>query len=255
MWTIPALLTLLIATPLIAGAVLVGTMLGARDVPGSLVAAAPRIWSWLLCKASGVRVVLHAPERLADGAPQVYVANHVSWYDVFTIAATLRSYKFIAKEELGRIPLFGHAARAAGIIFIDRNNRKAAFAGYEAAAGRIREGFSVVVCPEGTRGDAYALRPFKKGPFVLAIAAGVPVIPTLVYGTREVLARGSWVVRRGTVHVHLLEPIPTAGMTYEDRDRLARLTWERMAAELESVYGIASAGPGKASPVLEPATT
>ena len=98
----------------------------------------------------------------------------------------------------------------------------------------------MVVCPEGTRGESYSLRPFKKGPFVLAIAAEAPVVPLIVYGTREVQRKGSFVIRSGTVHVHFLEEIPTAGMTYDDRDRLADECWRRMAAAMEAEHGVTS---------------
>ncbi|MGQ0649755.1 MAG: lysophospholipid acyltransferase family protein [Gemmatimonadaceae bacterium] len=241
MRTVLVMLVVLFVTPVLATVVIVAAMLGIPDRRGGIFDLAPRWWAAGLVKAAGARIVLHNAEHIPADEARVYVANHVSWFDVFALAATLSHYKFIAKAELERIPLFGRAVRAAGFIFIDRNNRKAAFTGYEAAAERIRHGASVVVHPEGTRGHSYALRPFKKGPFVLAVAAGVPIVPTLVYGTREIQRKGSFIVRPGAVHVHFLEPIPTAGMTYDDRDRLSRMTWERMAAELERIYGIASA--------------
>jgi 1-acyl-sn-glycerol-3-phosphate acyltransferase len=172
----------------------------------------------------------------------VFVSNHVSWYDIFTLLAILPRYRFVAKAELFRIPLFGKAARRAGTIPIQRENRKAAFQAYEEAAGEIRGGASVVVCPEGTRGETYAIRPFKKGPFVLAIAAQAPVVPLIVYGTREVQRKGSFVIRSGTVHVHFLEEISSAGLQYDDRDRLADECWRRMAVAMEREHGVASTG-------------
>ena len=75
----------------------------------------------------------------------------------------------------------------------------------------MQRGRAVIVCPEGTRGYDYHLRPFKKGPFVLAIAAQAPIVPTVVHGTREVMKKGSFWVRSGTVDLHFLEPVPTAG--------------------------------------------
>jgi 1-acyl-sn-glycerol-3-phosphate acyltransferase len=233
---------MVIATPILCLMVIVAGLFGVRDVPGGVFDVVPRVWGWLLCKAAGVRIVIHERPRF-DG-PCVYVANHVSWFDVFALASVLRHYKFVAKAELSRIPLFGRSMRSAGFIFVDRTNRKAAFAGYEEAAAQIRSGVSVVVHPEGTRGDEYALRQFKKGPFVLAIAAGVPVVPTVVFGTREVQPRGRVGVRAGEVHLHFLEPIPTAGLDYTQRDQLARATWEQMSAALERQHGIAS-GPAE----------
>jgi 1-acyl-sn-glycerol-3-phosphate acyltransferase len=164
----------------------------------------------------------------------------VSWFDVFTLAEVLPHYTFVAKSELRKIPVFGQAASAWGVIWIERENRKAAFESYKVAAEQIKGGKSVVVCPEGTRGDHYPLRRFKKGPFVLAIASGVPVVPTLVYGTIAIQPRGKFWVRPGQVDIHFLEPIPTAGLSYDDRDALADRTRDAIAAELETRYGIAS---------------
>jgi 1-acyl-sn-glycerol-3-phosphate acyltransferase len=103
----------------------------------------------------------------------------------------------------------------------------------------------VAVYPEGTRGNAYPLRPFKKGPFVLAIQAQAPIVPVVVYGQLEVNPKGRFLVRPGTIHMHFLPPIESAGMGYEDRDRLADLTHEAMRECLAREYGV---------PALSPAT-
>ncbi|MGQ0539740.1 MAG: lysophospholipid acyltransferase family protein [Gemmatimonadaceae bacterium] len=227
-------------TPILGALVIVAGLLRLRDRPGGVFDWAPRVWCRALLAAAGVRVRVHNAERMARGDARIYVSNHVSWFDIFTLASLLPHYKFVAKAELSRIPIFGAAARAAGQIFIERENRKAAFASYDRAAAQIRGGASVVVCPEGTRGRSYALRPFKKGPFVLAIAAHAPVVPCVVYGTMHVHPKGSWRVRSGLVDLHLLEPIDTAGMTYGDRDRLARETWLRMAELLRREHGVLS---------------
>jgi 1-acyl-sn-glycerol-3-phosphate acyltransferase len=150
-------------------------------------------------------------------------------------------YTWIAKSELRRIPLFGLAAQAAGIVFIDRDNRKSAFESYKVAAEEVKRGRSVIICPEGTRGRDYHLRPFKKGPFVLAIASQAPVIPTLLYGTREVMPKGSFRIRGGAVHIHFLEPVPSEGLDYEDRTKLMEIVWGRMADEMRRRYGVHTA--------------
>lgn len=242
-------LTFLVCTPLFGSLVLVAAMLRLPDREGSVFDWAPRLWARCLLWAGGVRLQLHHPERIVHGAARIYVANHVSWYDVFALAAVLPRYKWIAKAELARIPIFGRAARAAGMIFIERNNRKAAFAQYDKAAASITDGASVIVCPEGTRGHSYALRPFKKGPFVLAIASGVPIVPTIVYGTIAVHPKGAWRVRGGVVHLHFLEEIPTQGLTHEQRNELAQRTWDRMADALHREYGVESAAVRHPAPV------
>ena len=237
LFVMPALFVL---TAFWGGVAIVARLLGVPDGPGSVYERAPRSWARGLLALSGVRVVVHGAERMRTGEARIFASNHVSWYDVLVLTAYLPRYSFVAKAELFRVPLFGAAARAVGTIPIERENRRSAFQSYEEAAGHIRTGRNVVVFPEGTRGSDYALRPFKKGPFVLAVAAGAPVVPTLLHGTIEVLPRGSLWLRAGRVDVHLLEPVDAAGLTYEDRDALAGEVHARIAEALRAEYGIAS---------------
>jgi len=243
MRTIIVFLTLIIMTPVFAMMVIIGALFGAEDREDSIYDKVPRWWAVLALRVAGVRVRLHNVERMQTGEPRIFVSNHVSWFDVWALAAVLPRYKFVGKAELFRIPIFGRAARTAGMIAIERENRKSAFESYRVAAERIHAGASVVVFPEGTRGRTYALRPFKKGPFVLAVAAGVPIVPTIVHGTLEVMSRDSFRVRPGVVDVHFLEPIDAAGLTYEDRNRLSRAAWAQMAAAMRELYGVENTEP------------
>ena len=240
MRTLIAALTLLVLTVVLGTLVLVARMLGVPDGSGTIYEKAPRWWARAMLFMSGIEVVIHGDAQMRTGEPRIFASNHVSWYDVLVLVAYLPRYSFVAKAELFRVPLFGGAARAVGTIPIERENRTAAFQSYEEAAERMRSGRNVVVFPEGTRGGSYSLRPFKKGPFVLAIASGAAIVPTLLHGTMEALPRGSFWLTPGRVDVHLLEPVPTAGCTYDDRDALAREVYDRLAAEQERVYGIAS---------------
>jgi 1-acyl-sn-glycerol-3-phosphate acyltransferase len=242
MRTLLVVLTGLVLTPPLAALVAIGAALGVADRPGSVLWWAPRVWSRAILRAAGVRVRVHGAEHIAPPpAGQVFLSNHVSWFDVFALAALLPRYSFVAKAELLRIPVFGRGARAVGTVPIERDNRKSAFASYEVATAMIRAGRAVIVFPEGTRGRSYALRPFKKGPFVLAIAAGVPVVPVVVHGTLAIMPKGSWRIRPGVIDVHILEPVPTAGLTYEDRDALSDTVRDRMGEVLQHEYGIGPA--------------
>ncbi len=238
MRTALTIVALLLGTLVFGSTVLIAQILGLPRGPGSTYDNAQRRWGKLLLMAAGVRVVRHGDDRLAPGAPRVFVANHVSWFDIPVLLAALPSYGFVAKREIETVPFFGAAARAAGVIYIDRENRKAAFSAYEDASNKIRAGQSVLVYPEGTRGDEYALRQFKKGPFVLAIGAGAPVVPVVIYGTIEVNPRGSFTATSGVVHVHMLEPVPTDGLTYHDRDALAETVHRCMSDLLRDTYGV-----------------
>jgi 1-acyl-sn-glycerol-3-phosphate acyltransferase len=240
MRTLLAALAFLLGTFAFGTIVIVARLLGVKEGPGSIYDKAPRWWAGTILRAAGTKVVVHGAERLVPGEPHIFVSNHVSWFDVLVLVRVLPMYSFVAKAELFRVPLFGAAARAVGTIPIERENRKAAFQSYEEAAVRIRGGRNVVVYPEGTRGPSYALRPFKKGPFVLAIAAGVPVIPTIIHGTIEVNPRGSLRARAGRVDVHLLDPVPAAGLSYDERDALSRAVYERMAEGMRRLYGVES---------------
>jgi 1-acyl-sn-glycerol-3-phosphate acyltransferase len=236
--TVLAMLTIFFATTLIGSVVIVAALLGVRDKPGGIFDNAPRLWSKLLLLAAGVRVRVHGLENAGAGDPRVFASNHVSWFDVPALAKVLPRYKFVAKAELFKVPLFGRAMRAAGMVEIQRDNRKAAFGAYDVAADRIKAGNSVIVFPEGTRGQTYPLRPFKKGPFVLAIAAGVPIVPVIVHGTIEILRKGSLWAHPGTIDVHLLQPVSTAGVDYDHREALMQTVRTRMAEAMREYYGV-----------------
>jgi 1-acyl-sn-glycerol-3-phosphate acyltransferase len=201
--------------------------------PDSFVGRGGHWWSYWVLKAAGVRVVVRNPERVSRTESRVYVSNHVSWFEIFALATVVDRYRFVAKKEIRSVPLFGKAAGEIAAIYIERNNRKAAFSAYEDAALRIKGGLNVVVFPEGTRGRSYELRPFKKGPFVLAIAAQVPIVPVITWGSKEVQAKGEIAIHSGTIELTFLEPVETKGMTYDDRDALVEIVWNRIAAALE----------------------
>lgn len=238
--TLSGLIFIPVITLVIGSACVVSALLRARDVPGGPYDVLPRAWARACLAVTGVRVVVHNRERGFEGAPHIFVANHMSLFDIPALGSFLPRAKFVAKAELFRIPLFGAAMRSVGMVPIQRANRKAAFGAYDEASRRIRDGNSVIVFPEGSRGDEYPLRPFKKGPFVLAIDAGAPIVPVLIYGAREVVRRGSILVHPTKVHVHLLEPVAVDGFDYEDRDALAEKVRSRIAQALESLYGIES---------------
>ena len=241
MRTLLVMLTIAVMTLILGPVVVVARLLRVPQGPRSIYARVLRLWARSLNVAAGAKVRTHNAERLHNEHGAVVVANHVSWFDIFALAAEVPWCSFIAKAELRRIPLFGAAAESAGIVFLDRDNRKQAFEQYRVAAQEVQRGRTIVVCPEGTRGHDYHLRPFKKGPFVLAIASQAPIIPTIVYGAREVMPKGSFRVRPGVVDLHFLEPVPTAGYDYEHRKDLMQRVWNQMADEMRALYGIGTA--------------
>lgn len=202
--------------------------------PGGVYDRAAREWGRGLLRATGVTVEVRGEERLRPDRPCVYVANHASFADIWVLLASLPgTIRFVFKKEFLRFPLLGLAMVRAGHIRIDRQRRAAAFAAYDDAAQAVRRGTSPVVFAEGTRSRDGRLLPFKKGPFVLAIAAQVPVVPVLVEGGFALMPRGALAPRRGTMRVAIGEEIPTVGLDYDDREALA----ERTRAALVSLGG------------------
>lgn len=242
--TLSLTISAILVTVFIGGSCVVASLFHVKDRAGSVYDLAPRWWSKIVLFATGVRVYTHDYERAEIGKAHIFVSNHISWYDIPALASILHRTKFVAKAELFKIPIFGAAMKAAGMVAVERQNRKAAFAAYDAAVEQIRDGNTVVVFPEGTRGFDYRVRPFKKGPFVLAIAAGVPIVPILIHGTLEVIGKGSMLVHPGRVDVHFLEPVPVVGYDYEHRDALASFVRGRIAEALYRIYGIESEQQG-----------
>jgi 1-acyl-sn-glycerol-3-phosphate acyltransferase len=178
-------------------------------------------WARRLLKAAGTPVTLVGFERVPRDQPVVYVSNHQSWFDILALAGTIPgTLRFVAKKEMRNIPLLGRAMKAAGHIYIDRQNRAQAIEAFEEVAGWIRDGLSTVIFPEGTRSRTGRLLPFKKGPFVLALAAQVPLVPIYVANTFQILPKAHILLRPRPITIYFDEPIPTEGMTYEDREEL-----------------------------------
>lgn len=192
---------------------------------GNLYLKYARIWSRWILSLLGIDVAVDGRDRLDPDATYLFMSNHASTFDIFALfVATEHPLRMVAKREIFFIPIFGWSLWMCGFIPIDRSNREGAIESLHEAARRIRDGISVLVFPEGTRSRDGRLLPFKKGGFMLALDAGVPVVPVVVLGTDAIMEAKSLEVRKGTITVRFGEPIPTAdpGVEPGDRDRLMR---------------------------------
>jgi 1-acyl-sn-glycerol-3-phosphate acyltransferase len=221
MRTVIYLITIALATVWYGTLVIVAGLLGVPSRRGGVYDTWQRGWSKMVLWGGGVKVSTKGLENVPHDEPVVFISNHQSFFDIMSIVSVLPAgVRFVAKKELLKVPIFGRAMRTAGHVIIDRQNRPAAFEAYEEAAKGIKKGFNAVVFAEGTRSRTGRLQPFKKGPFVLAIAAGVPVIPIYCANTFEILPKGTFRVSPRPVTVYFGTPIPTEGLTYDDREQL-----------------------------------
>ncbi len=190
-----------------------------------------QLWVRINLLLTGVRVHARRETPLDPHAPYVFMSNHQSLFDVLAVVAALPEFqlRWVAKLELTRVPIFGWALRHSDHIIIDRSNHVQAMASLRAAVEKIRQGLSVIIFPEGTRGPGDGtLLPFKKGGFVLAQEAKIPIVPIVVQGSPEVLSRRGWQIHGGDIDVLVGEPIPVASVQCEELMQRVREHLERM---------------------------
>ncbi|HEX7553625.1 MAG TPA: lysophospholipid acyltransferase family protein, partial [Geothrix sp.] len=163
------------------------------------------------------------PEELRDGTrPAIFIGNHASLFDPPLMISTLPCRPvFMAKRELARVPFLGWVIWLADFIFIDRGHRGAARRSLKQAARRIRAGQSIVAFPEGTRSRDGHLLPFKKGSFLLALEAGVPVVPFAIQGGPEILPKGTWRVQGGPYLIRVGAPLEPGDYANPEALRMA----------------------------------
>lgn len=228
LWSAAAVITFVLSL-----IVVIGAFLGFKQKTFDRIA---HYWGWAITRLSPVRVIVEGMENIRLDQPQIIASNHQSWYDVFVLAALIpKQYRFVAKQELRKIPIFGRAWVAAGHVSVDRSDRKQAIQSLERFGKVIREDkSSIVIFPEGTRSPTGELQPFKKGAFMLALHTHVDIVPVGISGSRAVLKKGDWRVNKGTIIVRVGQPIPTTGFTSANRDVLIELVRSRIQELLDA---------------------
>lgn len=233
-----AIYTVLIGPPIIVASLFDG---------GRAMMRLGRVWiEWILATFR-VRVEASGLENVPTHAPIVLMSNHQSLVDIAAIITTLprtQRWRFVAKRELTRIPIFGWILVLSGHVIIDRGNRERAVASLRRAAEIIRAGTTVIVFPEGTRSPRGNLRNFKSGPFHLAVEAQVPIVPVTVSGSQRITPKGELRVHPGVVKISYGKPIPTRGVVLDDRKQLA----QRVRDAIASGYDVAFQGPVQIDP-------
>ena len=208
------------------------------------------LWARMLLWLTSTRVDVIGRENVLMEKPQIFMANHQSDFDILIVLAHIPGqFRWIAKKELFKIPIFGKAMRNAGYIEIDRQNHEKALKSLDEAAQKIREGKSVVTFPEGTRSRDGKIRPFKQGMFHLAIQAGVPIVPISIIGAHEIMPKRTLKVKPGRIRMVIDRPVDVSGYTLETRSELIEKIRHIIVRNLENPTGphrdASAEAPGK----------
>lgn len=194
-------------------------------------------WARSILRVAGIRVKVLGREHLDPRAAYILMPNHQSHFDIPVLLGRLNlDFRWLAKAELFRIPVFGRAMRGCGYISIDRRNRDSAFESIRRAGEAIRGAVSVLIFPEGTRGTGGGILPFKKGGFILAVDSGVPILPMAIHGTRRILPKNGMLVDPGPVVLCFQPPIDTTAYGRESKEALM----ERVRGAIEEAFERAS---------------
>jgi 1-acyl-sn-glycerol-3-phosphate acyltransferase len=173
---------------------------------------------------TGIRYRVAGGEHIQHHRAAVYCVNHTSNIEPPVLFAALRDlmprFRILYKAELRALPILVRAFDLAGFVPIDRRNRDQSMQAIDHAAEGLRDGYSFLIFPEGTRSRTGELLPFKKGGFIMAIKGGAPIVPAAILGARDAMRRGSPIVRPVVMDVRFAPPIETAGLTLDDRDAI-----------------------------------
>jgi 1-acyl-sn-glycerol-3-phosphate acyltransferase len=206
------------------------------DQTGTVQIRVARAWARSLLWVSGVRVHVEGLEQIDPRGSYVFISNHLSYMDTpVALAHIPAQFRFLAKRGLFQIPLLGTHLSRAGHIPVPREDPRASVKTMQLAAEKIQQKkISLLIFPEGGRSQDGILRRFKEGGAYIAIRAGVPLVPLVMLGTRDVLPYGSGIVVPGAVTLRILEPIQTAHLTLKDRGAVTERLREMIANELET---------------------
>ncbi|GEM_PF-100533 len=194
-------------------------------------------WARFIMRPLGIRPALLMQTPLDPDTPYVFISNHQCALDILALADALPfPFGFVAKAELAEVPFLGHAIRYSASLFIDQRHPRRAVESLKLAGQRIREGNSVLIFPEGHRTYLPCMQPFKRGAFMLALEAGVPLVPIVLIDSYRYVDERKKAVRPGTVHMVVGNPISMEGRTRKDIPRLMEWVRTEMQQVLDEAH-------------------
>lgn len=218
-------------TVLMSSAALISTFFDATGITYHRIACT---WSSICLRMAGVTVKVSGLENIPEGTPVIFMSNHQSSFDIPALYKAIPvRFSWIAKEALFSYPIFGQSMRRAGYIPLNRKSGRKSLASLIAAAGKIKNGTSVLIFPEGTRSEDTRLIPFKKGGFLLAEKAGVPVIPVAISGSGRINPANRIWIKPGEIRIKFAEAVVSNSKTSLSSSELMDLVRCKIEANLE----------------------
>lgn len=199
------------------------------DRTGGYVHGMGSLWLRFILRLSGVGVTVRGLENIPEGRPVIFLSNHQGAFDIPALQGNIPGrFKWVAKASLFSVPVLGWAMKLAGYIPIDRESAGSAYKSIEAAAGEVKKGTSVLIFPEGTRSPTGELLPFKRGAFILASKSGVPIVPVAISGTKDIMRKGSLLIRPANAVIAIGPPIQPSGLNESELRAQTRMAIEAL---------------------------
>lgn len=203
--------------------------------PGSdIVPWLGKAWTWLIIKTVGVKVTVKGRNNIDKKKTYIYISNHLSNFDVFLLVNLLPAkMRILAKRSLFYIPIFGWSIFLAGYISVEKEDQPGLLKSFTKVAEKIKKGKPVLFFAEGSRSTDGTLQPFKKGAFLIALKAGVPIVPIAISGTNRIMPPYTSKIHSGNVKVLIGKPIPIENYRIGQVSELMNDTRREIAKNLE----------------------
>lgn len=208
------------------------------DKKGNTVHYIGKFWSLLNIFLSGTRLTIRGKEKINTNLTHIVMSNHQSLFDVWALIGKIPlQIRWIVKAEIRKIPVFGYTLERMGHIYVDRKKRAAAYISLETAAGKIKNGTSVIIFPEGTRSNDGHLLKFRMGGIIMALKSGVPILPVTVNGSRFVLPKNTLALMPGKIEVVVGDMIDASTYDENNKNELMEKIRSAIHENLDLEYG------------------
>ena len=208
------------------------------DKKGNTVHYIGKFWSLLNIFLSGTRLTIKGKEKINTNLTHIVMSNHQSLFDVWALIGKIPlQIRWIVKAEIRKIPIFGYTLERMGHIYVDRKKRAAAYISLETAAGKIKNGTSVIIFPEGTRSNDGHLLKFRMGGIIMALKSGVPILPVTVNGSRFVLPKNTLALMPGKIEVVVGDVIDASTYDENNKNELMEKIRSAIQENLDLKYG------------------